>query len=182
MRAVAATVECAALAAPDGAVLKPEAVTPVATVELPEFDLAERVRGEARACGLWFAAHPLDVLVEPAALAGTVRAAAIERHAGRRVAVAGLPCAMRRVETKDGGLMLFLTLADKTGLVECVLFPDAYRRYATAARGQVVRVEGRVDETLDACTVGAERVTALPVASLGEALAGPYGGGAPDGR
>jgi DNA polymerase III alpha subunit len=89
---------------------------------------------------------------------------------------------MRRVETKEGGLMLFLTLADKTGLVECVLFPDAYRRYAAASRGQVVRVDGVVDETLGACTVTADRVVPLPVAPLGEALAGPYGVGAPAAR
>jgi error-prone DNA polymerase len=173
------TIETPALVSPDGAALKPEAVTPVAVVELPAFDTAECVRGETRACGLWFAAHPLDVLVDPAALAGAVPAAEVPRHARRRVRVAGLTCAMRRVETKEGGLMLFLTLADKTGLVECVLFPDAYRRYAAAARGQVVRVEGVVDETLGACTVNAERVESLPVASLGEALAGPYGAGTP---
>jgi DNA-directed DNA polymerase III PolC len=173
------TIETPALVAPDGAALKPEAVTPVAVVELPAFDAAECVRGETRACGLWFAAHPLDVLVEPGTLAGTVLAAEIPRHARRRVRVTGLTCAMRRVETKDGGLMLFLTLADKTGLVECVLFPDAYHRYAAASRGQVVRVEGVVDETLGACTVNAERVESLPVASLGEALASRYGAGAP---
>ena len=57
--------------------------------------------------------------------------------------------------------MLFLTLADRTGLVECVLFPDAYRRFANATRAQVVKVEGRADETLGAVVVTAERVTAL---------------------
>jgi RecJ-like exonuclease len=57
--------------------------------------------------------------------------------------------------------MLFTTLADKTGLVECVLFPDAYRAYAAATRGQVVRAEGRVDETLGAVTLSATRVEAL---------------------
>jgi DNA-directed DNA polymerase III PolC len=172
------TIEMPALVAADGAALKPEAVTPIATVELPAFGVAECVRGEARACGLWFAAHPLDVLVDPAALAGVTPAAAIPRHAHRRVSVAGLTCAMRRVETKEGGLMLFLTLADRTGLVECVLFPDTYRRFAAASRGPALRIEGVVDETLGACTVNAERVTALPIAPLGEALAGPYGAGA----
>jgi DNA polymerase III alpha subunit len=49
--------------------------------------------------------------------------------------------------------MLFLTLADRSGLAECVLFPDAYRALARAVRGQVVRVVGRVEETLGALTV-----------------------------
>jgi DNA polymerase III alpha subunit len=136
-------------------------VAPLAVPELPEFDLAERVRGEARACGLWFSGHPLDLWIERAALRGTVAAAELHRHAGRRIAVAGLPCAYRRVETRSGGLMLFTTLADRSGLAECVFFPDAYRAHAGSVRGEIVRVEGRVDDTLGAITVVAERAVAI---------------------
>ncbi|HET7225361.1 MAG TPA: OB-fold nucleic acid binding domain-containing protein, partial [Candidatus Eisenbacteria bacterium] len=74
---------------------------------------------------------------------------------------AGLPCAMRRVETKQGGVMLFLSLADRSGIVECVLFPDTHRAFAHAVRAQVVRVEGAVDDTLGAATVTAARLSAL---------------------
>jgi len=143
------------------ALIETEAVPALAVPALPEFDLGRLVRGEAQASGLWFSGHPLDVLVDPSLLRGAVPAAEVQHHVGRRIAVAGLPCAYRRVETKQGGLMLFTTLADRTGLVECVLFPDAYRAYAAATRGQVVRVEGRVDETLGAVTVSATRVEAL---------------------
>ena len=149
------------LVAPDGTLLAPEPVPPVAVPDLPEFDLAERVRGECQSTGLWFSAHPLDVFLDPEALRGTIPAADVPARAGRRIAIAGLPCAYRRVETKQGGSMLFLTLADQSGLAECVLFPDAYRRCASAVRAQVVRVEGRVDEALDAVTVTVERAGAL---------------------
>jgi len=149
------------LAGDDGRPLAPNAVAALHTPELPEFDLAARVRAETQATGLWFSGHPLDLLVPPEAWRGVTAAAGVAPRAGARVVVAGLPCAVRRVETKSGGLMLFLTLADRSGLVECVLFPDAYRRFANAARGQVVRVEGRADETLGAIVVNAERVTAL---------------------
>jgi DNA polymerase III alpha subunit len=150
-----------ALVAPDGMLLAPEPVSPVAVPDLPEFDLVQRVRGECQSTGLWFSAHPLDVFVRPEALRGTVPAAEVPAHAGRRMTIAGLPCAYRRVETKQGGSMLFLTLADQSGLAECVLFPDAYRRWASAVRAQVVRVEGRVDEALDAVTITVERASAL---------------------
>ncbi len=150
--------------------LLPRAVTPLAVPELPEFDLAERVRGECRTCGLWFSAHPLEVLVDPAALRGTTPAASLADHVGRRVALVGLPCATRRVETKQGDAMLFLTLADRSGLAECVLFPGAYRALARAVRGQIVRVEGRVEETLGALTVtltGAAEIAARPAPGPG---------------
>ncbi len=157
----AAPARAPALVAPDGALLAPEPVSPVAVPDLPEFDPAERVRGECRATGLWFSAHPLDVLVSPEAWRGAVPAREVAAHAGRRITLAGLPCAYRRVETKSGAQMLFLTLADRTGLAECVLFPGVLRALAPAVRGQVVRVEGRAEETLDAVTIRVERATAL---------------------
>jgi DNA polymerase III alpha subunit len=136
---------------------------------ITEFGVADRVRGEVSATGLWFSAHPLDVLVDSAALRGTVPAAEIERHAGRRVAVTGLPCASRRVETKDGGVMLFLTLADQSGLVECVLFPPAYRAFARVVRAEAVRIEGRVEAALDAISVTVERAFACGAEDYGVA-------------
>ena len=112
----------------------------------------------------------LDRWVPAETLRGTTPAAALPDHLGRRVAVAGLPCAWRRVETKRGGAMLFLTLADPSGLAECVLFPATYRALAgTRGRtpdqawyaGEIVRVEGRVEETLDAITLAVERAKTL---------------------
>ncbi len=141
--------------------LEAEPVAAVRVPALPEFDVARRVRGEFQACGLWFSGHPLDTLIPAGAERGAVPAASLPAHVGRRVAVVGMPCAYRRVETKSGERMLFLTLADRSGLAECVLFPDAYRANAEATRGQVVRAEGRVDESLGAITLAAERTQAL---------------------
>jgi DNA-directed DNA polymerase III PolC len=149
-----------ALVASDGRALA-IAAPPVAVPELPEFEPAERVRAEFQSTGLWFSAHPLEVWLEPAAARGACSAAELPARVGRRVAVVGLPCARRGVTTKQGEPMLFLTLADRSGVAECVLFPDAYRTWANATRGAVLRVEGRVDETLDAVTLTAERVSSL---------------------
>jgi DNA polymerase III alpha subunit len=134
---------------------------------LPEFDLAERVRGELRACGLWFSAHPLDVFTDETGRRGAVPAASLATCvSGERVTLVGLRCAARRVETRQGGLMLFTTLADRSGLAECVLFPESYRAYADAVQASILRIEGRVDRTLDAVTVVVERAVALDAASL----------------
>jgi DNA-directed DNA polymerase III PolC len=155
----------AGLALADGVPLAPTASTPrpggEALPELPELALADRVRGEFGASGLWFSGHPLDTFVPPAALEGCMRAADLERHVGKRVRVCGIPCAARRVEAKSGGIVLFTTLADHSGLAECVLFPDSYRRWGLHMRSEVVRAEGRVDETLGALTVVVERAEPL---------------------
>ena len=103
----------------------------------------------------------MDVFLRPEALRGCVSAAELERHVGKRVSVCGIPCAARRVESKNGGIVLFTTLADATGLVECVLFPDTYRRWGARMRGEVVRAEGRVDDALGALTLVVERAEPL---------------------
>jgi DNA-directed DNA polymerase III PolC len=165
----------AGLVSPDGAPLAPAAHAPRpggdALPELPELPLADLVRGEFAATGLWFAAQPLDVLIPRAALSACTPSTELARHIGKRVSVCGIPCAARRVEAKSGGIVMFTTLADHTGLVECVLFPDSYRRWGAHMRGEVVRAEGRVDDTLGALTLVVER--AEPLGGRGNATGLP---------
>ena len=153
------------LLAADGSPLAPAASAPKpggdALPELPELPLADRVRGEFAATGLWFSAHPLDVFLQRDAMSRCVHASELQHHVGKRITVCGIPCAARRVESKTGGIVLFTTLADHTGLVECVLFPDTYRHWGQHMRGEVVRAEGRVDETLGALTLVIDRAEPL---------------------
>jgi DNA-directed DNA polymerase III PolC len=148
----------AALVGGAGALL-PEPASPVPIPDLPEFEPHERVRGERQATGLWFSGHPLDVLSEQRP---GCDAAKLDDRIGQRVAVVGLPCAFRGVETKSGESMLFLSLADRSGVAECVLFPDVYRGAAQALRASIIGVEGRVSETLGAVTVEVERARGFP--------------------
>jgi len=59
--------------------------------------------------------------------------------------------------------MQFVTLEDETGMVECTLFPDTYRRY----RGMVRTLgpylaEGRIEEQYGAPTLNVERIRPIP--------------------
>jgi error-prone DNA polymerase len=75
-----------------------------------------------------------------------IAAADMLRHAGRRVRMRGLAISYKRVPTKAGTWMKFLSLEDLTGTFEAVLFPAAYARCAedTLGAGPFL-VEGRVD-------------------------------------
>jgi DNA polymerase III alpha subunit len=154
-----------ALAGADGRALAPPPVAPVRVPELPEYAPAERVRHECATTGLWFSGHPLDAL-PPGAESAATPAAELERRSGRTASLVGLPCAWRRVETRGGSPMLFLTLADRSGVAECVLFPDAYARHAAALRGAVLRVTGRVSDALGAITLEAARVEVIAAATI----------------
>ena len=147
-----------------------------------------------RSTGLWFSAHPLEVLVADEARRGAVPIASLRTprsgaardqtarppapdppgardplphaRAAERVTIVGLRCAARRLETRQGGLMLFATLADQSGLAECMLLPDAYRAFADVMQASILRVEGRLDRTLDTLTIVVERAIALDAAAL----------------
>ena len=78
---------------------------------------------------------------------------------GRRVRMAGIVAATRRVRTKRGEFMLFLTLEDGPGLFECTLFPPAWRRFGLLLRGLgPYVVEGRAEDQYGAVTVNVERL------------------------
>ncbi|MBN2561084.1 MAG: DNA polymerase III subunit alpha [Phycisphaerae bacterium] len=80
----------------------------------------------------------------------------LNRHLGRRVTVCGLMVADRINATTGGDLMKFVTLADRTGFVEAVLFPNTYQRFGhltasnpiLAATGIVEPFENRNGFTL----------------------------------
>ena len=58
----------------------------------------------------------------------------------------GLIVAERSHRQSDGRLMKFLTLADRTGMVETELFADANQRWgATASRHPVLAVTAKVE-------------------------------------
>ena len=82
--------------------------------------------------------------------------------------------------------MLFVTLADASGLAECVLFPDAYARLGRAMRGEVIRVEGRIDDALGALTLVVEHAESFGAAGAAggahaaeHAARSPWGDGEP---
>ena len=82
----------------------------------------------------------------PARLPPLIAAAGMARHAGRRVRMRGLAISYKRIPTKAGTWMKFLSLEDLTGTFEAVLFPDAYARFAEATLGTgPLLVEGRVE-------------------------------------
>ena len=72
---------------------------------------------------------------------------------------------LHTVRGRAGGMVVFTTLADESGLVECVLLPEVAARHGAAMRGGIVLAEGRVESTLDAITLVVERATALTAAT-----------------
>ncbi|MCB0284468.1 MAG: hypothetical protein KDF60_17925, partial [Calditrichaeota bacterium] len=66
-----------------------------------------------------------------------VSSANLEEHRNERIRVCGWLVTSRRVATSSRRYMKFLTLEDRFGLCEVVMFPEVYEQY-----GHLVRTHG----------------------------------------
>ena len=141
-----------------------------------EWEEQERLAAEKATLGLYLTGHPIDRYeaeldsIVSARLkqlnAGSIgeaqRSVAPPREAERKtVVVAGLVVALRARYTQNGGRMGFITLDDRTGRIDVILFPEAYKRFHhRLTKDQLLVVEGALgyDEFTDGYRVAAERV------------------------
>ena len=69
----------------------------------------------------------------------------------------------RRIRTSAGEFMRFLTIEDRTGTVEAVIFPNAYRRYGHLLRGHgPYLMAGKVENTHGATTLTVSHLELAP--------------------
>jgi DNA-directed DNA polymerase III PolC len=123
---------------------------------LRDFGGELRLEMEGRHLGLTPSGHPVT---GRAGKKGRVACSELREHLGREVEIVGAVSARRRIRTGNGEPMLFLTMEDETGLVEAVVFPDAYRRMTVDLDdSEPLRVTGKVEDHYGALTLVADRV------------------------
>ena len=146
----------------------------------------EKLRDEMELLGFPVSGHPAElfpeVVWETYCPVGEVR-----NFAGERVTTCGMVVAQRLHHQSDGRAMKFISICDRTDILECEIFADAYRKCGgVLARWPVVEVTGRV-ETLGGsrgCVLRAELVRAArttkqdarPAASRTAGTSAPIGG------
>ncbi|MDE2137090.1 MAG: DNA polymerase III subunit alpha [Gammaproteobacteria bacterium] len=144
---------------------------PQRAVELPEWSEAVRLTGERETLGLYLTGHPLTrfeaslprlVSHRIGDLVGERPVAGLEPgrfSAGKPVTVAGLID-----EVKKRGPRVILTLDDRTGRLEVMLFEETWQRHRDLiAKDALVLVEGmlRFDDFSDSWRLAARRVSEL---------------------
>ena len=118
-----------------------EAVLPL----LQEPGRQERLRRETELLGFPVSDHPLG-LCEDVAWETYCPVARLGSCVGQRIVTCGLVIEQRVHHQAGGEPMKFMTLADRTGIVETELFAPAYRRHGLAtARYPVLEVEAVVE-------------------------------------
>ncbi len=111
-----------------------------------DFSIEEKCLAEYEAFDYMITRHPLDFYSEQMGQKNITRAADMEKFNGRRIKMIGWYMASKRIRTRKGDIMKFLSLEDLTGTFEAVIFPNVYSRVAehTMSMGPYL-VEGKVD-------------------------------------
>jgi DNA polymerase III alpha subunit len=111
------------------------------------YSLAGICKEEYEAFGYMVTRHPLHFFKEWIEQPGIVFAKDMFRNKGRRVKMIGWYMTSKRIKTKKGDIMKFLSLEDITGTFEAVIFPRVYYRVAelTLSMGPYL-ITGRIDK------------------------------------
>lgn len=89
--------------------------------------MREVLQWEKELLGLYFSSHPLDDLQEFFAQKNVVSIQSIQNlRAGKLIVLGVLFTKVRRIATKKGDMMAFLTVEDKSGAIDAVVFPKLY--------------------------------------------------------
>ncbi|MGM0426663.1 MAG: DNA polymerase III subunit alpha [Thermodesulfobacteriota bacterium] len=132
------------------------------------------LKQEVESFGFIVSMHPLAVYDRVLKNIHHVQAKHLARHIGKRVTTVGRLVTQKRVRTKTGRPMMFMTFEDQSSTFETVLFPKTYHRFChlfISSRPYILN--GRVDMTFNAVTLTVDHVTLLNrINSLGSGLSG----------
>ena len=109
---------------------------------IPDYTPQQRLRIEQETLDVFATLHPLDFV----SAQGSTPAAELAARRRQTVSILGWMITHRRVGTKNMKNMLFVTLEDRTGVVEVVLFPEVYEKYGSVIyESGLLRATGRVE-------------------------------------
>ncbi|MDZ7698782.1 MAG: DNA polymerase III subunit alpha [Deltaproteobacteria bacterium] len=122
------------------------------------------LKQEMESFGFVLSVHPLALYGHVLKTIPHVRAADLGDHIGKRVTTVGRRVTGKRVRTKTGDPMTFITFEDVSGTYETVFFPEVYHKFChllNTIRPYVLK--GSVGMTFNAITLTVEEVEVLGV-------------------
>ncbi len=111
-----------------------------------QYSVTEICRIEYETFGYMVTRHPLEFFNSVLKRKDIIKSVEMNNYNGRTIKMVGWFMASKRIKTKKGEIMKFLSLEDLTGTFEAVIFPKAYKVFAekTLSMGPYL-LEGKVD-------------------------------------
>jgi DNA polymerase-3 subunit alpha len=144
----------------------------VALPDVAAWSKSEQLANEKEALGLYLSGHPIDGFRDQLEAAGA-RAITSLATSEPKVLVGGIISAYRPLKTRRGAPMAVLTLEDRGGSLEVVVFPKTYERCAPVLTpDRLVLVSGKLDKDEESARLMADEVQPIETltASIGRTL------------
>jgi len=141
--------------------------------ELPkieEWGDADKLKNERETLGFFITGHPLDKYVGRlhGVVSLTTETLKTRQHQ-EKVKLAGVVHSLKLKNNKKGDRYATFTLEDKDGVVEVIVWPEAYRQYEATIHADVpVCLSGTLDVDEDRCQVIANEVVPLESVATNE--------------
>jgi DNA polymerase-3 subunit alpha len=116
--------------------------------DLGEWPTAVKLGHERDALGFFITGHPVEAFRDVVASAATcsIDRLPTQQHE-KEVTVAGMVSALRKVRTKRGNDMGFVTVEDELGSVECIFFSDPWHNSRAALGAEVpLLIRGKLEK------------------------------------
>lgn len=128
--------------------------------DIPEYEQTEKLSKEKSVLGVYVSGHPFEkyvayfkdktfncsMLTEYMEDEETGAKTYTELSDGQPVTMGGMIAASKKLQTRSGAFMAFVTVEDLYGTVECVCFPNVYERIKSfLAVDAVVSLSGKID-------------------------------------
>src|SRR6201987_411362 len=127
--------------AADSTPLPPEALP-----EVPEWPEHELLPAEYATLGFYISGHPLDKYAGRLKDLSAIEIATIEgKRNGEDIVVAGIIVSSRPMRSRRGARWMIVTLQDRTGVIEALVFPEAFQKLEPILKAATpLLVKGRV--------------------------------------
>lgn len=113
--------------------------------EVDPMRVEDKLSLEKEVLGVYLSEHPVSIYVKEFKAAGVKTIAS--KSAGGKTRLGVYITEQKKIRTKKGEAMAFLTLSDASGETEAVVFPSVFKQYGNAlAQGKMALLEGKFDE------------------------------------
>ncbi len=118
---------------------------------VPNFSLQEKLKLEKEHLGFYVSEHPLKSIQKSAQILSPINLSDLDSQKSRKLVSAVVTVvAMRKIMTKKGTPMAFVTLEDVSGQADGVVFPDNYEKLqANLIEGNHLILWGKTDKRDD---------------------------------
>ncbi len=128
---------------------KTENISMTPLVESKDVDRNLMLQWERELLGMYFSSYPLDSLKEFFESKGVISISeALEnKKSGEDVILGVMVTKLRKITTKKGEIMAFLTIEDKTGSTDAIIFPRVYTELKESLKENIpMLILGRINE------------------------------------